>query len=163
MCSSGILLNDLWWPQWEGNPKERGLCICMTDSLCCTVKFKKKKRTITQAHPGLWQLLPSGCSHQHAGRPRHQWRGNWRDNLTAKGPLWFLDSSICQDAWACNKPGRMFWMTKHSFRSAPAYLWFGYVKILHQQRKEVIQLKPEKCRSWPQDKGHTVLASWLVE
>ena len=29
------LLNALWYPKWEGNPKNRGdLCIHIADSLC---------------------------------------------------------------------------------------------------------------------------------
>ena len=34
------LLNALWWPKWEGNPKKRGICIHIADSLCCTAETK---------------------------------------------------------------------------------------------------------------------------
>ena len=34
----GTLLNALWWPKWEGNPKRGDVCIRMADSLCCTAE-----------------------------------------------------------------------------------------------------------------------------
>ena len=32
-AAEGTLLSALWCPEWEGNPKKRGFCICITDSL----------------------------------------------------------------------------------------------------------------------------------
>ena len=34
----GTRLSALWWPKWERNPKKRDICICITDSLCCTAE-----------------------------------------------------------------------------------------------------------------------------
>ena len=39
--AQGILLNALWWPKWEGNPKRRGyiyIYIYISDSLFCIAK-----------------------------------------------------------------------------------------------------------------------------
>ena len=30
------LLNTLQWPIWEKNLKKSDICMCITDSLCCT-------------------------------------------------------------------------------------------------------------------------------
>ena len=35
----GILLNALWWPKWEGNPKRGNIHMCMANSLCCSVEI----------------------------------------------------------------------------------------------------------------------------
>ena len=32
------LVNALWWPKWEGNPKKRDICLCIADSICCAVE-----------------------------------------------------------------------------------------------------------------------------
>ena len=34
----GNLLNALWWPKWDGHPKEGKHVFCMTDSFFCTVE-----------------------------------------------------------------------------------------------------------------------------
>ena len=36
--AQGNLLNDLWWPKWEGNPEGENKCMHIADSLCCTVE-----------------------------------------------------------------------------------------------------------------------------
>ena len=37
--AQGTLLNALWGPKWEGNPKKRGdICIGIADSLCFTAE-----------------------------------------------------------------------------------------------------------------------------
>ena len=38
LYSTSNLLSTLWWPKREGNLKKRGICIHVTDSLCCTVE-----------------------------------------------------------------------------------------------------------------------------
>ena len=37
------LLNALWGPKWQGNPKQRGwvTCICVAESLCYTVETNR--------------------------------------------------------------------------------------------------------------------------
>ena len=41
--TQGTLLNALWGPTWQGNPKKRGwvTCICIAESLCCTVETSR--------------------------------------------------------------------------------------------------------------------------
>ena len=34
----GTLLNALWWTAWEGSPKGGHVCMCVSDSFCCTVE-----------------------------------------------------------------------------------------------------------------------------
>ena len=34
----GTLLNDLWWPKWEGNLERENICMHIADSLCCSVE-----------------------------------------------------------------------------------------------------------------------------
>ena len=37
--AQGTQLNALWWPKWEGHVKRGDICVCITDSLCCTVEI----------------------------------------------------------------------------------------------------------------------------
>ena len=36
--AQGTLLKALWWPKWEGNENQRGVCIHIVDSHCHTVE-----------------------------------------------------------------------------------------------------------------------------
>ena len=36
--AQGTLLSALWWPKWEGNTKKWDICICIADSVCCTLE-----------------------------------------------------------------------------------------------------------------------------
>ena len=36
--AQGIVLNALWWPEWEGSPKGGAICTCVTDSFCYAVE-----------------------------------------------------------------------------------------------------------------------------
>ena len=45
--AQGTLLNVLWWPKWEGNPKKRGyLCIYNDCPKKCNTKGCSKYPTI---------------------------------------------------------------------------------------------------------------------
>ena len=46
--AQGTLLNALWGPKCEGNPKKRGTCICMADYLCCVVETNT---TLSSSYP----------------------------------------------------------------------------------------------------------------
>ena len=35
--AQGTLRSTLWYPKWKGNLK-KDMCICITDSPCCTVE-----------------------------------------------------------------------------------------------------------------------------
>ena len=41
--AQGTLLSALWWPKWEGNPKERGYIIHTAESLCCIAETVVKQ------------------------------------------------------------------------------------------------------------------------
>ena len=98
-------------------------CIFILELLPLTFKFRHltKNSFISEGYPGLWQLLPGSWSHQPARRPGHQWQGNRGDRRRPRRDrcgCW--DRSICEDAVACSKPRRIFWITERSFRSATA-------------------------------------------
>lgn len=98
-----------------------------------------------EGYPGLWQLLPSGWSHQQEKNPGHQDKETEGTGTDHEGTtvVFGTATSVRIPLLAASR-GEHSELWSIFSDQLQLCLWFGIVQILEQQSQAFIQLKSEK-------------------
>ena len=148
--AQGLLLSALWWPKWEGNPKEReDICIHKSDLLCCTAETNN---IVKQWFPKVnepWIFI--GRTNAEA-KPPKLWPLDTKSQLIGKDPDTGKDwgqeekgddrgwddwmASLTQWTWTWANSGRWWRTGKPGVRQSMVSQRVGHDLVTRQEQQQ---------------------------